>query len=179
MNNLKVENHKTIETKVWSVKGWRIIVALALVVASLFTVRPDQLALADKGGEKGHKFSVTFTKWITNYPNMAGIAGGAVGTGTFAGEILNLTNVGSITNIEAMYHMNGSRHSFTAHVFVTQDNGTGMATITGRVTEGWQEGAQVSGEYKVWTTCPVATPGNSMGNLCFQGTLNIQRGSDH
>jgi hypothetical protein len=44
--------------------------------------------------------------------------------------------------------------------------------ITGLVTDGWLKGAQVTGEYTVWATCPIATPGNMFGTLCFQGTLH-------
>ena len=174
MKNLNNEGIKILELKLRSFKGWRMLLALMLVLS--FAAAPAQLALADAGGVKGHTFDVTFTKWISSYPNMVGVVGGAVRTGTFAGEILNLSTVGNFTNIEAMYHMNGSRHSFTAHVYVTQNNVTGMATITGRVTAGWLKGAPVTGEYKVWASCPLTPPGSS--TMCFQGTLHIQRGAE-
>lgn len=116
-----------------------------------------------------------FTKWITDYPNMAGIVGGDVGTGTYAGEVLNLSTVGDITSVEALYHFNGSLHSFTAHVFVTENDapGVGTAKITGSVTEGWLKGATVIGEYKVWGVCPIPTPGNAEVTKCYQGALHI------
>lgn len=175
MKNLKNEGLQTLETIVRSIKGWRLLFALVLVapLAALLAVGPVQLALADAGGVTGHTFDVTFTKWITTFPNMVGVVGGDVGAGTFAGEILNIGTVGTITKIEALYHMNGSSHSFTAHVYVTQDNVAGMAVITGVVTEGWLEGAPVNGVYKVWATCPIPTPGNMFGTLCFQGTLHV------
>ncbi len=147
----------------------------ALAVAAFVTLSamgPAQLALADAGGVKGHTFDVTFTKWITTFPNMAGIVGDDVGDGAFAGEILNINTVGTITKIEALYHVYGSRHSFTAHIFVTQDNVAGMAAIIGEVTEGWLEGAHVTGEYKVLAHCNIGTTGT-----CFQGTLNINKNS--
>jgi hypothetical protein len=184
MKNLKNEGFKTAETKVRSSKGWRMLFALVLVAAFavLSAAGPAQVALADKGGVKGHTFNVTFTKWITTFPNMAGVVGGAVGKGKFAGEILKYTPGnsanGNITKIEALYHMNGSRHSFAAHVYVTQNNVTGMAVITGRVMEGWLEGAPVTGEYTVFAKCPMSTPGNVYGTLCFQGTLHVLRGSE-
>jgi hypothetical protein len=180
MKNLKNEGFKTVEPKVRLSKGWRLLFALVLVAAFavLSAVGPAQVALAREGGVKGHTFNVTFTKWITTFPNMAGDVGGAVGTGPFAGEILNIATVGNITKIEALYHMNGSRHSFTAHVYVTQNNVTGMAVITGRVTEGWLEGVPVTGEYTVFAKCPMSTPGNVYGTLCFQGTLHVLRGSE-
>lgn len=180
MKNPKNAGHQALGTIVRSIKGWRLILALVLVapMAALFAVGPTPLALADEGGVQGHTFHVTFTKWITAFPNMVGVVGGDVGVGPFAGEILNIVTVGTITKIEAIYHMNGSRHSFTAHVFVTQDNVAGMAAITGRVTEGWLEGALLTGQYKVWATCPIATPDNGLGNTCFQGTLQVFRGSE-
>ena len=55
--------------------------------------------------------------------------------------------MGTITNIEALYHFNGKDHSFTAHVFITEDDAAGNAVITGRVTKGWLEGARVTGQY--------------------------------
>ena len=145
----------------------------AAAFAALSALGPTQLALADPGGEKGHTFDVTFTKWITTFPNMAGVVSGDIGDGPFVGEILNINTVGTITKIEALYHMYGSRHSFTAHVFVTQDDVAGMAVITGDVTEGWLEGAKLIGEYKVLSPCNIGT-----ASTCFQGTLNIEKDSN-
>ncbi len=175
MKNLKNEGLKTMEPKVRSSKSWRVLFALVLVAAFavLSAAGRTSVAQADAGGVPGHTFNVTFTKWITTFPNMAGVVGGAVGAGPFAGEILNIATVGNITTIEALYHVNGSRHSFTAHVYVTQDDVAGTAVISGRVTEGWLEDAQVTGAYKVLTPCPIGTAGT-----CFQGTLQVQLGSD-
>lgn len=146
----------------------------ALAIALLFQTSTTR---ADDHGSKGNRHhgdaDVTFTKWITTFPNMAGVVGGDVGDGPFAGEILKIGTVGNITTIEALYHVYGSRHSFTAHVFVTQDNVAGIAAITGRVTEGWLEGAHVNGEYKVLSPCNIGT-----ASTCFQGTLDIKRDSD-
>jgi hypothetical protein len=110
----------------------------------------------------------TFTKWITTFPNMAGIVGGAVGNGSYAGEILKFTP-GTTTVIEALYHFNGARHSFTALVHVEQ---TGLkAVIIGVVTEGWLKGNKAVGEY-TQITCTQAPDG-----ACFQGTLDIVVGT--
>jgi hypothetical protein len=116
----------------------------------------------------------TFTKWITDYPNMAGVVGGDVGTGTFAGEVLSLVTVGDTTHIEAIYHFNGKYHSFIAHVFVTQNDVVGIGAIAGHVTDGWFKGGTVTGEYNVYLKCPIPTPGNSVGTQCYQGALHIQ-----
>lgn len=90
--------------------------------------------------------------------NMVGVVDGDVGPGTYAGEILSMNTVGNITSIEAHYHFNGWKHSFTAAVNVTQDETAGTATITGNVTEGWLRGASVTGEYNVLATCPIGPP---------------------
>lgn len=123
----------------------------------------------------GHTFDATFTKYITNYPIMAGVVGGDVGTGTYAGEVLSFETVGLIDYVEAIYHFNGRIHSFTAHVFVIQNNssGPGIGAITGQVTEGWLKGATLTGEYNVWGICPIPTPGNLEGTKCYQGILHI------
>lgn len=110
----------------------------------------------------------TFTKWITTSPNMAGVVGGADGEGSYAGEILKYTP-GDTTVIEALYHFNGSKHSFTALVHVVQ---TGLvAAISGVVTEGWKKGSQVKGEYTQITSK------QSPNGTAFQGTLDILGGN--
>jgi len=148
--------------------------ALVLVTAfaALFAVGPAQVALAHEG-VNGHTFNVTFTKWLTTYPNMVGVVGGAVGVGAFKGEILTYNDNGTVTLIEAMYHMNGSRHSFTADVHVTESDATGLAVVTGRVTEGWMEDATVTGEFKTLANCT-----GHMSGPCFQGALKIHPGTE-
>ena len=161
-------------------KNLKLALAAAFVALSAFG--PAQLALADPGGVKGHTFDSTFTKWVTSpgtppiLLNMIGVVGGDVGVGTYTGEVLNINTVGSIDTITALYHFNGRKHSFTARLTVTQNNLLGTASIKGLVIDGWQRGAPVTGEYTVFGVCPIATPGNMFGTLCFQGTLHVHRG---
>jgi hypothetical protein len=189
MKNLKNESFVTIGTNIWSLRGWRILLALVLLTSTIAAV-PAQSALAVSGKVKGQTIEVTFTKWVTSLPtnppsmagvSMAGVVGGAVGEGSFAGQVLrdNLS-VPDFWLAKARYGFIGEKHSFTALVFVTQDNTAGTATITGRVTKGWLKGAIVTGGYKVYPTCPIETPGNVFGEygLCFQGTLHLSRGSN-
>jgi hypothetical protein len=183
MKNLKNEG-KTVEPKVRSSKSWWVLFALVLVAAfaSLSVAGSAQVALADKGGVDGHTFTVTFTKWVTTagtppvLANMMGVVGGDVGAGTFTGEVLADNIVGNVENLEALYHFHGSRHSLTAHVYPITNVATGVAAIAGVVTEGWLEGARVTGEFRTLANCPIPTPGNMYGTVCFQGTLHIQRG---
>jgi hypothetical protein len=106
----------------------------------------------------------TFTKWVTTAPAMKGVVGGACGNGTYAGEILKDTE-GATEVIEALYHFNGSKHSFSALVHV---EGNGMkAVISGVVTEGWLKGSPVQGQFiKI-------TSDQSPNGTAYQGTLDI------
>lgn len=128
----------------------------------------EQGARSESRDERGRIFNVTFTKWVTVWPNMEGVVGGDAGTGTFAGEILDYNPGPEITRIEALYHINGGRHSFTAHNFVTQNEVTRTAVITGEITDGWMKGRKVSGGYDI-ISCPEKTLG-----LCFRGALQIR-----
>jgi hypothetical protein len=123
----------------------------------------------DQGGN-GRVFNVTFTKWVTDWPNMAGIVGGDAGDGAFAGEVLNFTPGAEITRIEALYHINGGTHSFTAHNFVTQNEVTRTAVVEGVIVDGWLKGRKVNGAYVI-ISCPDKT-----GGLCYRGALEIQPG---
>jgi hypothetical protein len=114
----------------------------------------------------------TFTKWVTKWPVMSGVVGGAAGEGSYAGEVLKHTE-GPTTVIEALYHFNGKEHSFTALVHVEQ---TGLkAVIIGVVTEGWLKGTPVQGEY-IQTTSPEAPDGTAyQGSLAIMGTSEASR----
>jgi hypothetical protein len=150
--------------------------ALACVIAlqispSLAASGPGVREGRDDGGRG---VQVVFTKWVTDWPNMAGLVSGDVGGGTFAGEILQFTPSAAITKIEALYHLNGGAHQLTAHVFVTQNNLQGIAAIKGVVTDGPLTGARVRGSYQVIAPCGIINAQNgSAGDVCFQGTLDI------
>ena len=175
MTSLKNEVTKTGVTKILPLKKWSLLSVLVLVASTAGA------ALADNSSAKGHMFDNTFTKWVTTSPpapgvaaNMVGVVGGDVGPGTYTGEVISVNTVGNITSIHALYHFNGSRHAFTADLNVTQDESAGTATITGYVTEGWLKGASVTGEYTVLPVCPLETPDNAYGTLCFQGALHVR-----
>lgn len=130
-------------------------------------------------GKLHSRVEVIFTKWVTNFPNMAGLVSGDVGGGTFAGEVLNYDHTAAVDKIEALYHINGGAYHFTAHNFVTQDNLKGTAVIEGIVVDGPLQGERVHGEYQVIRPCGVINAQNgSNGDVCFQGTLSIRVGSE-
>jgi hypothetical protein len=160
--------------------GRRVLALTAAVL--LLTLAVGAGAVSADGGRDHRNAENTFTKWVTAVPgvppvirNMAGIVGGDVGNGTFVGEVLSVTVTGTTKVLDATYHFNGSTHAFSASVHVVQ---TGLvdgstAVITGRVTSGWLEGNAVAGAY-TQITCE-QTPG--VFGTCFQGTLDILRGS--
>ena len=148
-------------------KTWlRVFLALACAIG----IGAAAMALPAHETSAAEEFNVTFTKWITVFPNMAGTIGGDV-AGSYHGKITNTPDLTApVTTIEALYTFNtGGPRSFTAQLTVTQDNVRGTATLTGSVIEGWNRGARVTGEYRVISPCAQAAP----GNRCFQGSLKI------
>jgi hypothetical protein len=119
-----------------------------------------------------HPVGNTFTKWVTAFPDMAGIVGGAVGDGTYAGRVLSVDVTATGLTINATYHFEGADHAFTALVQVVQTGFTAGATarISGLIFDGWRAGHRVAGEYTM-VACPQSADG------CFAGTLAIFRGS--
>lgn len=125
---------------------------------------------------------VTFTKWITTYPEMAGVTGGDV-VGTFAGAVLSRDpfDNGTIVQLEARYGVNAAdpAHSFVAIIEGKQNNNTQAAVLNGTVTSGWMVGAQVHATFDVivpatGTSCVPQAPVN---RTCFQGTIRVMPGS--
>src|SRR3954469_11764976 len=115
----------------------------ASFVVTTLLVLSVSTALAEGGkatGQNVGKFrgrvEVVFTKWVTDFPNMAGLVSGDPGGGLFAGEVLNVEPVTDGVKIEALYHINGKAFQFTAHNFVTQNNVKGTAVIEGVVADG-------------------------------------------
>ena len=117
---------------------------------------------------------VVFTKWLTDWPNMAGLVSGDAGGGIYAGEILEYEHTEALDRIEALYHIRGSGRQFTAQVTVVQNNNQGTARITGVVISGAFTGKRVRGDYQVIAPCPIInTQLGALPDVCFQGTLAI------
>lgn len=115
--------------------------------------------------------TATFTKWMVGEgPGMAGVVGGAVGEGAYAGKVLEF-NPGPTTVIAATYQFNGSKRPFTALVHVEQ---TGLeAVISGVVIDGWGKGNLVKGAYT-----EIKCDHDGITTDCWQGTLDIARDAE-
>jgi len=114
---------------------------------------------------------ITFTKWFTTYPAMAGFT--SHGPGTIAGEVLSRIDDGVSTHMVARYEVtdpNGTQ-SFKAVIQGKANNKTGRYDLNGIVTWGWMLGAQVHVTFQRITPCEFGKR-----NICFQGTIQIQRG---
>ena len=140
---------------------------VVILVASLALLMLSAGAGVASAAEGSHDGSATFTKWVTAWPSMAGVVGGSVGNGTFAGTVLDYSP-GPTTVIDAIYHLAGARHSFTALVHVEQ---TGLqAVIIGVVTDGWGRGQVVHGHYT-----QIVCSHDGIRSDCFQGRLQVGR----
>jgi hypothetical protein len=150
------------------------IAARVLVIATAAALLTLSLGVGmASAGQDSRNAQNTFTKWIAGYPNMAGVVGGDVGTGTYAGEILSRSGTGTAADpvlITADYHFHGSIHDFSARVDIVEI-GT-AATINGVVTDGWLKGNLAEGEFSV-----ISCSHDGITSTCFQGTLDVLRGT--
>ena len=166
------------------------MVALVTLSTALAIVLSPGAAMAGAGWRQ-HEWhprtaDVTFTKWVVTPPaspstlagvQMAGVVGGDVGKGLFRGRVITddtLTQPG-FSLAHARYDLFGRDHWLIADLHVTEDDRGApiTATINGFVVAGWMFGAQVTGQYTQWETCPIPTPGNVVGTTCFIGTLHL------
>jgi DNA-binding SARP family transcriptional activator len=115
---------------------------------------------------------LTFTKWVTTYPALTGYT--SYGAGSLAGQVLNRIDDGVSTHISARYEITdpGGTRSFKAVIQGKGDDKTGSYDLNGIVTWGWMIGAHVHATFLRITPCQLAKL-----NVCFRGTIQIQRGS--
>ena len=116
------------------------------------------------------------------FATVAGISGGDIGDGIMTGEAFTpiVPLPGGAITFTADYHFHGSKHSLTVRFIVTQQppnaDGVIIGVVEGVVTEGWLKGNQVKGAY-VGRPCG---PGEGRGlSPCFDGSLEIERGTKH
>jgi len=143
-----------------SIARRRLLVSIATVALLLVSLGAGT---ASAGGGQ----HATFTKWITSWPQMAGVVGGTVGDGEFSGTVIDYAP-GDTTLITAVYHFDGWRHDFTARMHVEQ---TGLhAVLVGIVIDGWGNGKLVTGAYD-----QITCQHGGVSTDCFQGYLDIGR----
>jgi hypothetical protein len=156
----------------------KLLMATAVIAAGAITACSDMTAPKNNTpvnpSSATPHIEVTFTKWFTTFPDMTGFTGGDV-AGSFAGQVLSVSPLdnGVIVQLQARYEVidpSGS-HSFKALIQGKQNNQTGTAVLNGVITEGWLIGSHVHVTFQVITPCQFGT-----GNVCFQGTIRIQRG---
>jgi hypothetical protein len=114
---------------------------------------------------------VTFTKWIDAYPALEGFT--SYGPGTIAGEVLSRIDDGDFTHLVARYEVTDTSgiHSFKTVIQGKANDKTGRYELNGIVTWGWMVGAQVHVTFDRITPCEFGKR-----NICFRGTIQIQRG---
>jgi hypothetical protein len=155
--------------------GLCIVAAACENTGSRATAPSPSAITATQAQRTPRPIEVTFTKWVTTFPDMAGFTGGDV-DGMFEGEVLQRTpfDNGVIVQLNARYHVidpTGLR-SFTAIIEGTQNSQTRSAVLNGVVTEGWLAGSQVHVDFDIITPCEFGSR-----NTCFRGTIRVMPGS--
>jgi hypothetical protein len=169
------------------------LLAVVMAASIAFAAPAGGVATRSPERHRNHRgVVVTFTKWVTSLPydpstlagvNMAGVVGGDVGPGIFDGTVVrdDATSRPGFWLAQALYGFQGSAHSFVAYNHITENDTTTphTATIRGSVLGGWMKGAHVRGRYTQRDVCPIPTPGNVFGTVCFQGWLHLWFGKRH
>jgi hypothetical protein len=155
--------------------GLCIVAAACESTGSRATAPSPSPTAATQTQRNARPVEVTFTKWVTAFPNLAGFTGDDV-EGTFVGEVLHRTPLdnGVIVQLNARYEVIDPTglHSFTAIIQGTQNNQTRSAVLNGIVTVGWLAGAHVHVSYDIVTPCEFGS-----NNTCFRGTIRVVPGS--
>jgi hypothetical protein len=122
--------------------------------------------IATKVDEAQATKAATFTKWMVGEgPEMAGVVGGSVGEGTYAGQVLDY-QPGDTALVEARYRFDGANGSFTALVHVEQTGLDGV--ITGVVTDGRDKGRPVRGSF-----LEIKCEHDGVTTDCWSGSLEV------
>lgn len=154
----------------------RYAASLAGAIVLLLQISP---VLAAGQPDHARPVEITFTKWVTTAPLLAGFTGGDV-VGIFAGEVLEsqVTMDLRIVKLEAVYEVRDSNRSFTALIRGGRTNNPGAALLEGVILSGWRTGAKVQVEFQV-VLPPSPTESGCLGApagiRCFQGTIRVGR----
>ena len=150
---------------------WYAILLMILAQESEAVVASPRAAKRDPFSLSVPVIELTFTKWITTYPALAGFTSN--GPGTLGGEVLSRIDDGVSTHLIARYEVTDPRgtHSFKAVIQGKADKKTGTYALHGIVTWGWMIGAHVRVTFQRIAPCQFGKL-----SVCFQGTIQIQRG---
>ena len=100
--------------------GRRIVLGCPVGIGRGAAVVADRMT-RDRSAKEGSamgSLNATFTKWLVGEgPEMAGVVGGEVGDGAYAGKVLDMIS-GPTTVISAIYNFQGSERPFSALVHV-------------------------------------------------------------
>jgi hypothetical protein len=157
------------------------------LVAGIVWLLPASAAVAHPG-DRNRPVDLTFTKWVTTFPAMAGYWNGDLGN-AFVGEIIErkvsalqadncflpAPNCGRVIQLEALYEFHDGDTLFTALIRGGTSGDTGAAILDGTILFGWRVGAPVHVEFKTIPGVPDASgcPGAPVGATCFQGTMHV------
>ena len=157
------------------------------LVGAMVMLLPVSLAMAEGRHDRNRPVRITFTKWITTFPQMEGFWDGDPAN-KYVGEVLQrqvsqlqaencfqpAPNCGRIIRLEALYEVHNGNRSFTALIRGGTSGDTGAAILDGTILFGWRVGAPVHVEFQtvLGTTGCVGAP---LGANCFQGTIHVGR----
>ena len=121
------------------------VAAFASAIALLLLISP---VLAGGQHDNNRPVDITFTKWITTFPAMAGFAGGDV-SGVFVGHVFhrNVSPDGHVVRLEAMYEVQDGDRTFAA-LIRGGSNPAGLGLLDGFILDGWRTGAPVHVEFQ-------------------------------
>ena len=114
----------------------RRVAAFASAIALSLLISP---VLAGGKHDNNRPVDITFTKWITTSPAMAGFVGGDV-SALFVGHIFHrdVSPNGHVVRLEAMYEVQDGDRTFAA-LIRGGSNPAGLGLLDGFILDGWVE----------------------------------------
>ena len=120
-----------------------VILAIAVAAGCAVVAQARPTPGGSLASHRNHRSAdVTFTKWNTSLPadtstlagaGMAGVVGGDVGEGTYAGMVVkdDTTSKPGFWLAQALYGFFGSKHYFVANNFITENDTVSPVTARG------------------------------------------------
>jgi hypothetical protein len=149
------------------------VAAFASAIALSLLISP---VLAGGKHDNNRPVDITFTKWITTSPAMAGFVGGDV-SGVFVGHIFHrdVSPNGHVVRLEAMYEVQDGDRTFAA-LIRGGSNPAGLGLLDGFILDGWRTGAPVHVEFQRTSTADGGCVGApDTVTVCLEGTIHVGR----